>query len=593
MRYCRFCVWFLLSFFLSEGVAGQDVFLPAEGESSVAEKNLKLEHWFLRYDAETRFTEKVDLADSILDLCMDIGRYDEAAVYWQQKASMQEKAGSFREAYYTWKSLGQALQYGILSVREEDSLAMTASLHMVSDAMQAGMSQEGIEAAYAFLHRWPDASKAMLASVYSNLASLYMYSGRMEDAFYYHRQALSLLPLPVEEEVLVYRNLAGWFFASKQMDSSLFYLMKIRPLVVAFPDLNLDFYYNNLACIYSELGQKDLALHYFGLALAEVDKNAEKSFRKTRILVNMSNMSQGVGDVASAEAYLQEAIALSREIGYKEVECYAHEDYAALLYEEGKLQQAYRELHAAYHLRDSVWNREREEVVYNLRKDFELEKMQSDLKMAELANSQKKLSLTILSLVIFFLLIALSVLLYRLKRGKQESDEVIRDIQEENDFLAKGIETEKQRGADRSMSNAYKDEVLHQIQEETARLQETVRSLSKDEVERACARIARLAQSGSVENRWKQYLADFEATYPYFFVNLEQKVSGLTRSEKRLAAFLASGLNAKEIANLTGRTPRSIGTFIYRLRKKIGLGNEVKTSDYFEALREESVSGRK
>ena len=251
MRYCRFCVWFLLSFFLSEGVAGQDVFLPAEGESSVAEKNLKLEHWFLRYDAETRFTEKVDLADSILDLCMDIGRYDmdigrydEAAVYWQQKASMQEKAGSFREAYYTWKSLGQALQYGILSVREEDSLAMTASLHMVSDAMQAGMSQEGIEAAYAFLHRWPDASKAMLASVYSNLASLYMYSGRMEDAFYYHRQALSLLPLPVEEEVLVYRNLAGWFFASKQMDSSLFYLMKIRPLVVAFPDLNLDFYYN-------------------------------------------------------------------------------------------------------------------------------------------------------------------------------------------------------------------------------------------------------------------------------------------------------------------------------------------------------------
>ena len=563
MRYYRFCVWFLFSIFGFEGAAGQDILSPVGKDMSVAEKNLKLEHWFLLYDAETRFAEKISLVDSILGLCMEVGRYEEAAGYWTQKASMQEKAGSFREAYYTWKSLGQALQYGILPVRTEDSLAMTASLQMVSDAMQAGMSQEGIEAAYAFLHRWPDASKTMLASVYSNLA------------------------------MLVYRNLAGWFFASKQMDSSLFYLMKIRPLVVAFPDLNLDFYYNNLACIYSELGQNDLALHYFGLALDEVDKNAEKSFRKTRILVNMSNMSRGADDVASAEAYLQEAIALSREIGYKEVECYAHEDYAALLYEEGKLQQAYQELQAAYRLRDSVWNREREEVVYNLRKDFELEKMQSDLKMAELANSQKKLSLTILSLVIFFLLIALSVLLYRLKRGKQESDEVIRDIQEENDFLAKGIETEKQRGADRSMSNAYKDEVLHQIQEETALLQETVRSLSKDEVERACARIARLAQSGSVENRWKQYLADFEATYPYFFVNLEQKVSGLTRSEKRLAAFLASGLNAKEIANLTGRTPRSIGTFIYRLRKKIGLGNEVKTSDYFEALREESVSGRK
>ena len=172
MRYYRFCVWFLFSIFGFEGAAGQDILSPVGKDMSVAEKNLKLEHWFLLYDAETRFAEKISLVDSILGLCMEVGRYEEAAGYWTQKASMQEKAGSFREAYYTWKSLGQALQYGILPVRTEDSLAMTASLQMVSDAMQAGMSQEGIEAAYAFLHRWPDASKTMLASVYSNLASL-------------------------------------------------------------------------------------------------------------------------------------------------------------------------------------------------------------------------------------------------------------------------------------------------------------------------------------------------------------------------------------------------------------------------------------
>ena len=72
------------------------------------------------------------------------------------------------------------------------------------------------------------------------------------------------------------------------------------------------------------------------------------------------------------------------------------------------------------------------------------------------------------------------------------------------------------------------------------------------------------------------------------FQELEQEVPGLTRSEKRLAALLAAGLIAKEIASMIHRTPRSVGTFIYRLRKKAGVPADMKTPDYFGKLKKDS-----
>ena len=179
---------------------------------------------------------------------MDAGRPEQALHWWQEKAGLLEQLGSFHHAYYTWKFLAQGLEFGRFplsgnrsvkpgampslleqgrggerSMETKDSLLQDAYIHMVSDAMQAGLNREGMEAAYGFFHRWPEAGREQKASVLSNLGSLYMYAGRMEDSYTCHRQALELLPLAKETEVLVYRNLAGWFFAAGQMDSSLAY----------------------------------------------------------------------------------------------------------------------------------------------------------------------------------------------------------------------------------------------------------------------------------------------------------------------------------------------------------------------------------
>ncbi len=604
MKFLLIPVLFCLSFFSCSSNS------HAEDVSGAV---LRLEHFRLLFGASSDMSEKVVLADSMARICMDAGRPEQALHWWQEKAGLLEQLGSFHHAYYTWKFLAQGLEFGRFplsgnrsvkpgampslleqgrggerSMETKDSLLQDAYIHMVSDAMQAGLNREGMEAAYGFFHRWPEAGREQKASVLSNLGSLYMYAGRMEDSYACHRQALELLPLAKETEVLVYRNLAGWFFAAGQMDSSLAYLLKIRPLVAGSAVLNLDFYYNNLACLYSALGQEDMATRYFGMALDAVDKEGGKSFRKTRILVNMSNMCRNVGDWKQAESYLQESIALSREIGYKEVEYQAHLHLASLLAETGDSAGAYKEMDLAYRQRDSVRNSENEEAVYNIRKDFELEKLHADLQSAELNNVKKKLSVTILAFVTFFLLIAMSVLLYRLKREKEESGEALRELSRKADDLQKDVEAESHRALSGSVDSTYKDGILHSVQEELVKLEAAIPKASREELEKDCGRILRLVQSGCAEDRWKTFIAGFEASYPHFFSHLEQEVPGLTRSEKRLAALLAAGLNAKEIASMIHRTPRSVGTFIYRLRKKAGVPADMKTPDYFGNLKKDS-----
>lgn len=52
--------------------------------------------------------------------------------------------------------------------------------------------------------------------------------------------------------------------------------------------------------------------------------------------------------------------------------------------------------------------------------------------------------------------------------------------------------------------------------------------------------------------------------------------------EQRLCALLASNLTPKEIAEITNRSPRTIETMIYRIRKKLGLASDVKIPLYLQ-----------
>ncbi len=90
------------------------------------------------------------------------------------------------------------------------------------------------------------------------------------------------------------------------------------------------------------------------------------------------------------------------------------------------------------------------------------------------------------------------------------------------------------------------------------------------------------------KNEWEEYRICFEKVYPGFWAALESVSSEeLTPYELRLCALLSLGMGAKEIADLTNRSIRTVETTVYKIRKKLGMETEDKTQDFLMRIRKD------
>ncbi len=71
---------------------------------------------------------------------------------------------------------------------------------------------------------------------------------------------------------------------------------------------------------------------------------------------------------------------------------------------------------------------------------------------------------------------------------------------------------------------------------------------------------------------------------PEFTINLKQLYPDLTKKDIKLCKFLRLDLSTKEIAPLLGITVRGVEISRYRLRKKLGLSNEVVLSEFMNKI---------
>ncbi|MFH1121848.1 MAG: tetratricopeptide repeat protein [Bacteroidota bacterium] len=72
---------------------------------------------------------------------------------------------------------------------------------------------------------------------------------------------------------------------------------------------------------------------------------------------------------------------------------------------------------------------------------------------------------------------------------------------------------------------------------------------------------------------WQEFSMRFKEINSEFYEKLLVKYPDLTQNELKLCAYLRLNMSTKEIAELTGQSPETLGTARYRLRKKFGLTN--------------------
>ncbi|MFD0997897.1 tetratricopeptide repeat protein [Ohtaekwangia kribbensis] len=85
------------------------------------------------------------------------------------------------------------------------------------------------------------------------------------------------------------------------------------------------------------------------------------------------------------------------------------------------------------------------------------------------------------------------------------------------------------------------------------------------------------------EEDWENFKKAFDEVYPGFFNNLRYKYPGITAAELRLAAMTKLNLSIKEAASMLGISTESVKQSRYRLKKRIGVPEDLTLKGFLEA----------
>jgi tetratricopeptide (TPR) repeat protein len=85
------------------------------------------------------------------------------------------------------------------------------------------------------------------------------------------------------------------------------------------------------------------------------------------------------------------------------------------------------------------------------------------------------------------------------------------------------------------------------------------------------------------DEEWENFKKAFDEVYPSFFNNLRYKYPGITAAELRLAAITKLNLSVKEAATMLGISTDSVKQSRYRLKKRIGVPEDVTLKGFLEA----------
>jgi FixJ family two-component response regulator len=86
------------------------------------------------------------------------------------------------------------------------------------------------------------------------------------------------------------------------------------------------------------------------------------------------------------------------------------------------------------------------------------------------------------------------------------------------------------------------------------------------------------------DDDWKKFEENFDSVHENFLKQLSDKFPNLTKSEKKLSAYLRMNLVSKDIAPLLNISVRGVEISRYRLRQKLELPRDTNLTDFLQRL---------
>lgn len=352
---------------------------------------------------------------------------------------------------------------------------------------------------------------------------------------------------------------------------------------------------NNL-CLYK--GDIKEQLKWINEAIV-INKNLNAKWSLSENYNNLGKLYIYAGKYSQAIDALKTAYRIASEVGAKGLMCDNYE-YAAQAYNAiGNYQMAYQKQAALTELSKEIQNTNKLRSVEQRiaqEKMFALQQKERQKQQEyEIATLQRNF---ITFLVIIVLLTVIGTLLFqRYKRKKklqllnaqyriEQSEHEIAKLkmqQQKADLenAQQALETNKQETMNFAVFLQSRNELLDKIQEQ-------VRQSYRMEHSELIAHLKKLnafiKQYQTTNKANSTTLQTIDEKSQEFLAHLTERHPNLTQGEKHLASLLRVNLSTKEIAMLTGNTPKTINMNRYRLRKSLGLSGEDDLIQYIQSI---------
>lgn len=542
------------------------------------------------HEEQFTYQEKVGFYDSILNIYNEDDSHTMWIDYASQKMKLYNRNGAYLEAYKTGLEILDKFDDKPELSDVEALQKISTQLFIAKCCINLGMYDESISLLYSIIqvpeHRYT-------AEAYSYLGFVFMLMQQMEKSRTYHEKALEILAGSDDSVVAgssfsIYNNLGGYYYSTFQPDSAIYYLN----LSVDYYDRSGEmrsraFVYHNMAIIYQQMGENSMAVNYLQKAL---ELALEEPYTYALCAQNLAFLLFQEGKPAEAEQYYLKALRAADESGAKQVKSLVLIELSDLKYKSGEFEKAWLYLKSGMNLRDSVFSDQNMERIALLTQQFdnykittEKELLEKNLQLATLTNEKKNIVLTVMFSLFVVITIAAIIIVRRIKKKsadyiKQETKETEKEVRKE---LATTLEEKNRKLASNALYLLRTRDVFDSLDQNVRLLLSTEDLEKHKEIAKEMASI----MSGYTPGReWEEFKFYFEQVHSSFYINLNKLNPGLSSMEQRLCALLALNMNAKEIAQMTNRSVRSIETFIYRLRKSLNMPPEEKTAHFLRKL---------
>ncbi|GAB4331979.1 MAG: hypothetical protein Kow00127_23890 [Bacteroidales bacterium] len=488
--------------------------------------------------ADSSYNRALLLSDSLADtllnsdikihlgiLYCDQGKLEEGMLLFEQALSYYEKSGNEQAVSDALLNIGVVMKMvGEYDQALENILRATA----IAESKQI---------------------KSQLVSRYYHLADLYLQTGNYDEALRYCRKTLT-----VAEELPAHP-----FYSEVNFLMGKYYLITNNPAE---------------------------AIKYFSLAEQSAEKNQNISLQ-VRIALWTAKAYQQSGRcekaislalTANQLAQRQHMIDQQKESAYIIYDCYRKKN---------DLQQALFWFERYHALSDSVNLFEQQKEIRRIeaRYNYEKKERENELLRNKSIIQEQRLKNRTTTMIAFAMAVLLSIvviiqLIHRIKYNKARSREEQLMSLQQLEKLNKELDIKKRELTTKMMFLNQKNELINRLIRQLRELQQDS-DVNYREINEL---VNELKVNSAEKNQWQEFETQFIEVHPDFFTKLYKKHPGLTAHEQRLCAFLRMNLSTKEIASITGRTPKSIEVSRSRIRKKLGLKRKDNLGSYLASI---------